>query len=820
MKYTLPLRRCFLPVRLAAFGLLILLLFSSDPFPAAKAQSAREPALVAMRDHPVDFLHMAVNVRIRPRERLVSGEVTHVFTPLRQTVDSLRFNAVNMDIEHAYLNGKPVRFTNDGKIITVFPPLALHWDTIDSIRFVYRCHPTSGLYFVGWDDTTGRARKQVWSQGQGYGNRHWIPLYDEQNDKMTTETTITFDQGFQVLSNGTLVSRHDNPDGTCTWHYKMIHPMVSYLVMVGAGHYGIDTLRTKDNIPVHLWYYPDQKNRIRPTYHNTLDMFGFMKDETGIAYPWSSYSEIPVMDFIHGAMENTTATVYGDFYFVDSREALDRDFVNVNIHEFAHHWFGDFVTAPGEGWLHESFATYYAKLFEHKLYGEDHFEWMRHQEQMAAIRAEGQAHLSLLSPKAGADRIYDKGSAILGMLSYVYGKPAFNRVIHYYLTRHRYGFVHTYDLYTAFQHVLGVSPKWFFDEWIYRGGLPKYHVSWKDSTSGNGKKYTRIQVRQTAADSTGPLLFRMPVVCEVHYKNGKADRTRTWIAGKVQNVSIAQKSGSRVAFVLFDPGSHIIKEMDFPRTLAQLKAQAASAPHMIDRYEALAAIRSIPSGQKSDFLITRYHHEAFPEMRAEIVTQIAGDSSRAATSLILAALKDSSSVVRLAALSSLSRIRPELRPAVEKMLTDSSYSVIATALVRLAQTYPQKIPAYLKTTRGIDGPAHNVSILWNEINAGLGNRQSLDKLVDYTSPAFDFQTRTNAARVLQEMDYMNEALAGNLLQGITSSNYRLAGAFRQVLRHFAKNDHSKDLIQSAYSSHQWTPVEKSRLQSFFKSGYL
>ena len=807
------------PFRLTFFPALLLLLLSLVI--SARGQStAAASGLVSAQNHPVNFLHMAVDVKIDPYKGLVQGKVVHTFTPLRKQVDSIAFNAVDIDIKQAYLNGKPVHFSNNGKELTVYPDPPLVWDTIDSVRFVYRATPPKGLYFIGWDDSTGRARKQVWSQGQGYGNRYWIPLYDHQNDKMTTETTITFDDHYQVLSNGNLVSVHENRNGTKTWHYRMDHPMSSYLVMIGIGHYGIDSLKTPSGIPVHLWYYPDQKDRIGPTYRHTLEMFHFMKQETGLAYPWNSYSEIPVRDFIHGAMENTTATVFGDFYYVNSREALDQDYLNANIHELVHHWFGDYVTAraPVEGWLHESFATYYAKLFEKKIYGENHFEWMRYQEQQAALGAARKGTLPLLSLKGGYERIYKKGSAILGMLSWIYGKQAFKRVINYYLTQHPYGLVDTQDFYRAFQHVLGVSPTWFFDEWIYRGGVPTYHVTWHDSTnSGSGGNFTIIHVSQSTVDTTESHLFRMPVDLEVHYKDGKYDSTRVWVQNASTDITIPQKTGKNVSYVLFDPCSHIIKAVDFPRTLSRLEAQASSARFMIDRYDAINAMDSIAIQRKRNFLISRYHAETFPELKAEIIRQLAPDTTSETLSLMQQALRDSSVTVRLAALTSLRKIPKQLRPDIEKMLRDSSYTVIANSLVRLVQSHDGNLSKYLEETRGINGPGHMVSILWNEINLQLGNRKSLQKLVDYTSNSYAFQTRINAAQVLRQMNYLNQTFAESLLQGITTANYRLAGAFRDICRHFAMNDQKMQLMQKVLRNTKWTKLQETRLKSFFES---
>ncbi|MDZ7847536.1 MAG: M1 family aminopeptidase [Owenweeksia sp.] len=56
---------------------------------------------------------------------------------------------------------------------------------------------------------------------------------------------------------------------------------------------------------------------------------------------------MPVQDFRHGAMENTTTTIFGDFFLVDPIAFNDRNYTYVNAHELAHQWFGNLVTATG-----------------------------------------------------------------------------------------------------------------------------------------------------------------------------------------------------------------------------------------------------------------------------------------------------------------------------------------------------------------------------------------------------------------------------------------------------------------------------------------
>ena len=129
---------------------------SAYPTARVYVQPGTEPA-----EHPVDIQHMRVEIKFDTSRKLVKGNVTHLFTPLRSRVDSIFFNGPGIRILDASLNGRKLRFTVSGEGVTVFPDPPLAWDTRDSITFTYEATPDRGLYFVGWDDPRGLNRKQI-----------------------------------------------------------------------------------------------------------------------------------------------------------------------------------------------------------------------------------------------------------------------------------------------------------------------------------------------------------------------------------------------------------------------------------------------------------------------------------------------------------------------------------------------------------------------------------------------------------------------------------------------------------------------------------
>ena len=83
----------------------------------------------------------------------------------------------------------------EGGVMVHFPT-SLDWHRRYRLTFEYTCQPAKASIFVGWDDSSDRA-KQIWTQGQGINHRHWIPSFDDQNDKLITSVRVSFRQSIQ-----------------------------------------------------------------------------------------------------------------------------------------------------------------------------------------------------------------------------------------------------------------------------------------------------------------------------------------------------------------------------------------------------------------------------------------------------------------------------------------------------------------------------------------------------------------------------------------------------------------------------------------------
>jgi hypothetical protein len=448
--------------------------------------------------------------------------------------------------------------------------------------------------------------RQIWTQGQGVDNRYWIPMIDDRSDKFVTETVITFDEKYQVLSNGTLLSKTKIKTNN-TWHYKLNNPHAGYLLMLAIGDYGVKKSVSPAGTPMQFWHYKEHPERIEPTARYSEQIIDFLSNETGIKYPWITYSQVMIQDFMFGAMENTSATTFGDFFWVDKRSYQERNYITVNAHEATHQWFGDYITGrhDGEQWLQESFATFYPGLFLGSIYGNDEKSWYFRDQMRGAIAAGKANSLPVRHSAAGSSRHYPKGASVLYMLQHVLGEENYRKSINLYLMRHGLATVETWDLQKAIIDATGINMDWFFDQWIHRGGEPIYAVDWnvraKSSTNSNNTPNVdvlipeydvEINVKQTQNQDIVVGLFKAPVNIDMLFEDGSHEVRTLWIDEQQETMQFS--SNKKPVTVVFDAGGYLLKTLDMKKSRDEWIWQLSHGNNMLDRYDALVALRDFP----------------------------------------------------------------------------------------------------------------------------------------------------------------------------------------------------------------------------------
>ena len=417
----------------------------------------------AQQIQKVDFIKMNAIVTPNAIEKSISGEVTYDFKVLSMT-DTIKIEAQKMEFTSVKVNNKEVNFKNTGKQLQLFEGFK---KGKNRLKFSYKATPKQTLYFIGENDNL-----QIWTQGQGKYTSHWLPSFDDVNEKVIFNLSINFKNDFQVISNGKLIDNNIDQN-LKTWKHSMQKPMSSYLVMLAIGKFNKKIFKSASGIRIELYLKPEDEAKFESTYKYSVEIFDFFEKEIGVEYPWQVYKQVPVNDFLYAGMENTSATIFSQDYVVDEIGFNDRNYINVNAHELAHQWFGNLVTAESgkDHWLQEGFATYYSLLAEKELFGEEHFnfEMLKMADELA--EASKTDLIPLINEKASSLSFYKKGAWALHILREAVGEKNFQRAVKNYLINYQFKNVTTDNFLTEIKKVSNYNVENFKSVWLEKSGF-------------------------------------------------------------------------------------------------------------------------------------------------------------------------------------------------------------------------------------------------------------------------------------------------------------------------------------------------------------
>ncbi|MEK7257968.1 MAG: M1 family aminopeptidase, partial [Bacteroidota bacterium] len=449
-----------------------------------------------------------------------------------------------------------------------------------------------GLYFINPQGDEPDKPQQIWTQGETESNSRWFPTIDKPNERTTQEIYVTVEDRFKTLSNGTLTESKKNADGTRTDYWKMDMPHAPYLFMLAIGEYAV----VKDNWngkPVEYYVEPKFEKYARNIFPNTPEMLSFFSNKLGVPYPWQKYSQVVVRDYVSGAMENTTAVIFGEFMQGTARELVDNlQNENVVSHEMFHHWFGDYVTT--ESWanltLNEGFANYAEYLWLEHKYGKDEADLHRMNELQGYLSsAEGGVHPLIHFHHADKEDMFDahsynKGGLVLHSLRKSVGDEAFFAALKLYLERNKFTDVEGHELRLAFEDVTGEDLNWFFNQWFFNQGQPDLHV---ESDYDDATKQVTVSVKQMQDPKEMPNVFELPVAIDI-YVGGKATRHQVRIDQREQTFTLPADADPEL--ILFDAESSLLATKNEQKSQEEYLYQFEHVPTIEHRIEALGKL--------------------------------------------------------------------------------------------------------------------------------------------------------------------------------------------------------------------------------------
>jgi aminopeptidase N len=496
--------------------------------------------------------------------------------------------------------------------------------------------------------------------------------------------------------------------------------------MIAIGEYAVvnDTWNGK---PVSYYVEPKFEQHARSIFPHTPEMLTFFSNQLNYPYPWQKYSQVVVRDYVSGAMENTTAVIFGEFMQGTDRELLD-NLQNEKIvaHEMYHHWFGDLVTC--ESWanltLNEGFANYSEYLWLEHKYGKDEADFHRLEElngylQSAQSGIHPLVHFGYDDKEDMFDaHSYNKGGLVLHMLRNYVGDDAFFAALNKYLKDNAFTDVEGHELRLAFEDVTGEDLNWFFNQWFFSQGHPSLEI---DYDYDEEHQRVNVTVEQTQDPENMPAIFELPVAIDV-YEGDK--RTRNFVRVKERKQTFTFDATREPELIVFDGEGMLLAEKSEQKSTDEYIFQAKHASNLLHRIEALVYLSEVEDVQVAGFFEKALDDKFWlVRMLALDLIEVNGETGEKISAL---AQTDAHSSVREAALQKLAGTgdKKYVPLAIQTIAKDPSLKVVAAGLNALLELDKEAALAAAKKLESEND--ESIIVTLSSLYAETGDQQHLD----------------------------------------------------------------------------------------------
>ncbi|HEX2786647.1 MAG TPA: M1 family aminopeptidase [Ignavibacteria bacterium] len=506
-------------------------------------------------DTNIDATYYKLFIQINLNPNSINAYTQINATSLKNSLSQVFLDLTNgLTVDSVIQNNNKVSWThNSNKIFIDLKNSVSIGENISVTVYYHGLPPLDNESFVF---STQSGAPLIWTLSEPFGASDWFVCKNTPSDKAdSSDVWVKCSSELIAGSNGLLVETLNNGDGTNTYKWSNRYPIAQYLISLAVTNYTKYDIYFRyssgDSLPIVNYIYPSNFNSVKPNIDKTPLMLGFYTNVFG-EYPFINEKYGHAQITWGGAMEHQTMSSMGTF--IES----------VIAHELVHQWFGDKITCEDwrEIWLNEGFATYGAALWGEHSYGKEYYRNDISQIMIDARRAVGSIYVQEPNSVAeifNGDRSYAKGCIVLHMLRGVLGDSLFFKTIKTYANDSllAYKSATTSDFKNVAEMVSGTNLDYFFNQWIYGEGYPKYDLSWSIEQTENTYR-TNFNINQIQ-EITNPLFFTMPVEIFFQFDNGD---TTVKVFNNQKNQVFTFNFNQKPRSYKFDPDNLILKDIN------------------------------------------------------------------------------------------------------------------------------------------------------------------------------------------------------------------------------------------------------------------
>lgn len=325
-----------------------------------------------------DLLYYDLDVRIDPERKRISGRNGIRFKMLKDDTRIQLELYANLAVDRIVHDGRELKHARDLNAVYIDFPETLRSGRTYTIEFHYSGTPLE----VGRFDALAFKQDPAgghWinTANEGVGSSVWWPSKDQWRDEPDgMDIRVAVPNPLVNVSNGRFIGKTDLGDGYTSWHYRVHYPINSYNVSLNIANY-VHFGETMGDLTLDYYVLPANLEKAKRQFAQVKPMMEAYQKYFG-EYPFKK-DGYKLIEVPYSGMEHQSAVTYGNRF---ANGYLERDWTGVGvslkfdfiiIHETAHEWFGNAVSAAEQSdmWIHEGWATYMECLYVEHMFGHD-----------------------------------------------------------------------------------------------------------------------------------------------------------------------------------------------------------------------------------------------------------------------------------------------------------------------------------------------------------------------------------------------------------------------------------------------------------------
>jgi len=332
-----------------------------------------------------DMTHCALEVKVNPEKKTISGQNTITFKTLSEGQRMQLDLQEPMEIAGVVMGEKELEYEREGDVFFVEMEEVPGEGESGQLTVKFKGKPRIAK-MPPWDGAfSWRKDKKgdyfIATSCQGMGASAWWPLKDHPYDEPDSlSIAITVPKKLQAVANGRLRSVVKNKDKTTTYTWAVTSPINAYGVNINIANYR-DWTSTyegeKGPLDCHFFVLKDNYDKAQEHFQQVDQMFEAFEHWFG---PYPFYEDgYKLVEVPYLGMEHQSSVTYGNKYKMGylgrdlSMTGYGLKFDYIIVHESGHEWFANNITHSdvADFWIHEGFTQYSEALFVEYHYGKE-----------------------------------------------------------------------------------------------------------------------------------------------------------------------------------------------------------------------------------------------------------------------------------------------------------------------------------------------------------------------------------------------------------------------------------------------------------------